>query len=87
HCRARGAFGLLQTVRRVTGLLPGQASFGGELSVETARCVGSCKVGPNVLLDGLCYNAVEPDGLRRMLRALVPASPPSVPGRLRPDAT
>jgi NADH:ubiquinone oxidoreductase subunit E len=75
HCRARGAFRLLETIREETGLDPGRTSAGGGLAVEAVRCVGGCEVGPNVLVDGACYSGVDPDGMRRILEGLTAVRP------------
>ena len=76
NCVRRGAPALLDELRRRTGLVPGQISPGGELSVDTVRCFGACDAGPNVVMDGVCYNALDPPGLRRMLDALgIPRAP------------
>lgn len=70
RCRRRGSLRLLETIREETGLLPGGTSAGGELSVETVRCLDACTIGPNVLIDGRCCHGVDPAALRRVLGAL-----------------
>jgi NADH:ubiquinone oxidoreductase subunit E len=75
HCRARGAWRLLEMLREETGLAPGTRSPSENLAVETVRCVGSCEVGPNVLVDGAWYSGVDPDGLRRILQGLSAGRP------------
>jgi NADH:ubiquinone oxidoreductase subunit E len=38
--------------------------------VDTALCLGACTIGPNVEVDGACWHAMTPEGLRRIVRAL-----------------
>jgi NADH:ubiquinone oxidoreductase subunit E len=73
HCRARGAPALLEVIREATGLAPGRTSAHGHLSLETALCVGECKVGPNVLVDGAWYPGVDVDGMRDILEMIASA--------------
>jgi NADH:ubiquinone oxidoreductase subunit E len=77
HCRARGAPALLDAIRETTGLAPGGTSAGGDLSLETALCVGECKVGPNVLVDGAWYPGVDVDGMRSILEVIAGPRPSS----------
>ena len=77
HCRARGALALLDVIGEETGLAPGCTSLGGELSVETVLCVGGCKIGPNVLVDGPWVPGLDPDGMRLILEGLAVARPSS----------
>jgi NADH:ubiquinone oxidoreductase subunit E len=75
HCRARGAPALLDVIAEETGLALGHTSPGGELCVEAALCVGGCKIGPNVLVDGTWVPGLDPDGMRRILEGLAVARP------------
>jgi NADH:ubiquinone oxidoreductase subunit E len=75
HCRARGALALLDVIGEETGLAPGCTSPGGELRVETVLCVGGCKIGPNVLVDGTWVPGLDPDGMRNILEGLAVARP------------
>ncbi|MFN2433380.1 MAG: NAD(P)H-dependent oxidoreductase subunit E [Gemmatimonadota bacterium] len=77
HCAARGAAGLLRALEAGIGLRAGERLPGGRLALETTRCLGACKLGPNVLLDGACYHAVTPEGLLRILRPLGPRRSPA----------
>jgi NADH:ubiquinone oxidoreductase subunit E len=74
HCRARGAAELLRVLGDEAGEAPGEGPRGGPLRVETARCLGACTLGPNVLVDGQPYYGVDPPALRRILEALSAAA-------------
>jgi bidirectional [NiFe] hydrogenase diaphorase subunit len=51
-CYIKGASDLLEALERKYGVKPGQTTRDGELSVLTARCLGSCGLAPAAVLDG-----------------------------------
>jgi bidirectional [NiFe] hydrogenase diaphorase subunit len=51
-CYVRGADALLATVEQVIGAHPGQTTPDGRISLDTARCVGTCGLAPLVVFDG-----------------------------------
>jgi bidirectional [NiFe] hydrogenase diaphorase subunit len=50
-CYIKGAPALLAGIERTYGIKPGETTPDGELSVLTARCLGSCGLAPAVVLD------------------------------------
>ncbi|MCZ7667258.1 MAG: bidirectional hydrogenase complex protein HoxE [Chloroflexi bacterium] len=51
-CYIKGAPNLLKTIEEKYGIKPEETTKDGTLSLLTARCVGSCSLGPVALIDG-----------------------------------
>jgi bidirectional [NiFe] hydrogenase diaphorase subunit len=51
-CYIKGAPALLAAVDKQYGIKPGQTTPDGELSLVTARCLGSCGLAPAAVIDG-----------------------------------
>lgn len=51
-CYIKGAGAIMNDVEKELGLKAGQTSPGGEVSLLTARCFGSCGLAPAAVLDG-----------------------------------
>lgn len=66
-CFVRGAAKLLEAVSREAGIEPGESTPDGELSLLTARCVGSCGIAPTVVLDGTVVGHPTPESLLRQI--------------------
>jgi bidirectional [NiFe] hydrogenase diaphorase subunit len=62
-CYIKGAGALLGEVEQRYGIKPGETTPDGELSVLTARCVGSCGLAPAVVLDNAVLGKVSPGDL------------------------
>lgn len=62
-CYIKGAPALLEAVERTHGIKPGETTADGELSLLTARCVGSCGLAPAVVLDNAVLGKVSPADL------------------------
>lgn len=52
-CHIRGAPQLLDAIQEKYGIKPGETTPDGQVSLLTARCVGSCGVAPVAVMDGL----------------------------------
>jgi bidirectional [NiFe] hydrogenase diaphorase subunit len=50
-CYIKGAPALLQALEKTYGIKPGETTPDGELSVLTARCLGSCGLAPAAVMD------------------------------------
>jgi bidirectional [NiFe] hydrogenase diaphorase subunit len=62
-CYINGAGGIVAAIGRGLGVRPGETTPDGNLSLLTARCLGSCSLAPAMILDGevkgkLAANAV-----------------------------
>ena len=59
-CYIKGAASLLTGIERTYGIKPGETTPDGELSVLTARCLGSCGLAPAVVLDSNVMGKIGP---------------------------
>jgi bidirectional [NiFe] hydrogenase diaphorase subunit len=62
-CYIKGATELLDSLQRKYGVKAGQTTKDGELSVLTARCLGSCGLAPAAVLDGAVLGKVGGEDL------------------------
>jgi bidirectional [NiFe] hydrogenase diaphorase subunit len=62
-CYIKGASRLLDAVHRTYGIQPGETTPDNELSLLTARCLGSCGLAPAVVVDGLVLGKVGPEAV------------------------
>lgn len=67
-CYIKGASALLKTAREAAGLSPGATTPDGEVSLLTARCLGSCSLAPAAVFDGQVQGQVSPELMRRRLQ-------------------
>jgi bidirectional [NiFe] hydrogenase diaphorase subunit len=70
-CHIKGADKLLRRVETDHGIAAGETTADGQLSVLTARCIGSCGVAPAVVLDGQVHGNESADGLASRLTGMV----------------
>ena len=68
-CYVAGALGLLETLERRC-CKAGHTTADGKVSVETARCIGSCGLAPAVIYDGGVLARVSPQMLDRQLESI-----------------
>jgi bidirectional [NiFe] hydrogenase diaphorase subunit len=59
-CYIKGAPALLTAIEKTYGVKPGETTPDNELSVLTARCLGSCGLAPAVVMDGAVLGRVGP---------------------------
>ena len=67
-CYIKGAPALLAAIEKEHGVKPGETTADGELSVLTARCLGSCGLAPAAVLDGAVAGKTSPDGLLKRIQ-------------------
>lgn len=58
-CYIKGAPELIESVGEKYGVKPGQTTKDGQLSLLTARCIGSCGLAPAVVYDGEIVGKVQ----------------------------
>jgi bidirectional [NiFe] hydrogenase diaphorase subunit len=68
-CYVAGALGLVETLERRCAKA-GHTSGDGKVSVQTARCIGSCGLAPAVIYDGAILARVTPQTLDSELSQL-----------------
>jgi NADH-quinone oxidoreductase subunit E len=59
-CHVRGATRLLDSVRDVIGIGPGETDLDLRFSLETVNCVGCCALGPVIVVDGEYHGKMAP---------------------------
>lgn len=58
-CHVRGAVRILEELEKKLGVKEGETTQDGEFSLETVACIGSCGVGPNVVVNKNTYGRVS----------------------------
>lgn len=67
-CYIKGAQQLLDTVQRDLNVAPGETTADGQVSLLTARCLGSCGLAPAVVYDQEIAGKVDTQSLREHLK-------------------
>lgn len=66
-CHVRGARASLNELTKRLGIKPGETTADGEITLETANCLGACALGPILTVDGRYLSDVRPS----MVNAIV----------------
>lgn len=69
-CYIKGADAILEKIRESCGIKDGETTKDQELSVMTARCVGSCSIAPVVILDQQVLGQIKPDQVIDAIKGL-----------------
>ncbi|MGL4547939.1 NADH-quinone oxidoreductase subunit NuoE family protein, partial [Eubacterium aggregans] len=64
-CHIRGSFTIVDGVKRLLGLAPGETSEDGLFSLETVNCMGACTLAP--VVDDVYHSKVTLDKLKAIL--------------------
>lgn len=67
-CHLRGSARLLETVQQVTGIKPGETDAESRFSLETGSCLGSCSIGPEIIVDGTHHGRMTPAKVEDVLK-------------------
>lgn len=74
-CYLRGADAVLEAIENETGVLDGEMTPDGEISVEHVECTGACGGAPAVSVNWELIEGLEPDKARDLIRWLREAKP------------
>jgi len=66
-CHVRGAPRALDQVVAQLGVSPGATTEDGLFTLEVVNCLGTCALGPVVVLDGVYHPAMTPHKLSRLV--------------------
>ena len=66
-CHVRGAKLLCNQVLGQLGISPGDTTEDGQFTLEQVNCLGSCALGPVVVLNGTYYDHMTPRKLRSLI--------------------
>ncbi len=67
-CHLRGAAKLLEKVQSVTGIRPGETDAQARFSLETGSCLGSCSLGPEMIVNGRHHARMSPAKVEDVLK-------------------
>jgi NADH-quinone oxidoreductase subunit E len=67
-CYVGGTPQLIEKVKQVLGIEPGQTTKDGAITVELCRCVGACSQAPVVVIDEDVNGRVRPNKLPQLIR-------------------
>jgi NADH-quinone oxidoreductase subunit E len=59
-CHVRGASRILDKLKDVTGIEPGETDLDLKFSLETVNCLGCCALGPVMVVDGKTHGKLSP---------------------------
>jgi NADH-quinone oxidoreductase subunit E len=59
-CHVRGAARVLDKVRDLTGIEPGETDLELKFSLETVNCLGCCALGPVMTVDETTHGKISP---------------------------
>ncbi len=66
-CYIKGAPKLIDTIEKKLDIRPGETTGDGEVSLLSARCVGSCGLAPAVVFDGEVSGKVTPEAVTQKI--------------------
>jgi len=67
-CHLRGAGKLLEAVQQAIGIKPGQTDAEANFSLETGSCLGTCSIGPEIVVDGTHHGRMTPAKAEELLK-------------------
>ncbi len=67
-CHVRGSTRLLDAVQELIGIRPGETDSDSKFSLETSSCLGSCNLGPEIIVDGKHHGRITPDKVKDVLK-------------------
>ena len=68
-CYVRGSTGLLYRVQNLIGIRPGETDPDARFSLETSNCLGSCNLGPEIIVEGKHHGRARPDTVEDVLKS------------------
>jgi NADH-quinone oxidoreductase subunit E len=68
-CHVRGSTGIVDTIQDLIGIKPGETDSDSKFSLETSACLGSCNLGPEIIVDGKHHGRVTPDKVKDVLKS------------------
>lgn len=74
-CYIKGAPGLLHALQKKLGIKQGETTPDGEISILTARCLGSCGLAPAAVFDGQVAGKLDPETMVERIERLSANAP------------
>lgn len=69
-CYVGGAPQLIEKVKQLIGIGPGETNDDWTITVEECRCVGACSQAPVVVIDDEIHGRVKPSTIAKLLRSI-----------------
>jgi NADH-quinone oxidoreductase subunit E len=69
-CFLNGSRSIVDKIREVTGILPGQITRDGNFSYEIVSCMGGCHNGPVINVNGKYHTHIKAEQLPELIRKL-----------------
>ena len=67
-CHLRGGANLMRKVEEITGLKSGETDAEAKFTLEAGSCLGSCSIGPELIVDGKHYCMMTPEKAADVLK-------------------
>ncbi len=67
-CHVRSAPSVLDEVKRQLGIEPGETSEDMSFTLETVNCLGTCALGPILVIDGKYHGQMSPGKVKNILK-------------------
>jgi NADH:ubiquinone oxidoreductase subunit E len=67
-CHVKGSHSVLEEIKRVLKLQPGETSRDGLFSLEVVACMGACGLSPLICCNGDFHAGVSPQQVEKILR-------------------
>ena len=67
-CHVRGAGRVLDKLKDVTGIQPGETDLDLKFSLETVNCLGCCALGPVMTVDGKTHGKLSPSDAQDVMK-------------------
>ncbi|MCR4442883.1 MAG: NADH-quinone oxidoreductase subunit NuoE [Peptococcaceae bacterium] len=72
-CYVKGTERILSKLKSVLGIEPGDTTKDGVFSLEVLRCLGSCGLGPVIMINDKVYTRVKAEKIEEILASYYPA--------------
>jgi NADH:ubiquinone oxidoreductase subunit E len=67
-CHVRGASGVVEAIERELDIKAGQTTKDGKFTVETVNCLGTCALGPLVVIDNDYHSNMDQRKAAKLLK-------------------
>lgn len=67
-CHVKGSAAVLESLKQVLKVEPGQTTRDGRYSLEVVACIGACGLAPVITTNGEFHANVTPDSVRKIVR-------------------
>ena len=68
-CHLRGAKKVMEAVERATGIKAGETDANWRFSLDAGSCLGSCSLGPEIIVNGTHHARMTPAKVEEVLKA------------------